>query len=177
MWITLPERMSGDFITELIVRSATSDSRILDVGSGGGGLAIEVAMRAGCAVYGIDSSRFAVSRARRNAAARGISDRVIFERRRAENLGFPDSYFDLVYSVKTLHETRAGEALGEMHRVLREGGKLIIVDWVKGSLKWTFESYFSSDELELMVREAGFQLIETRLLGDVQLVEAERINR
>lgn len=169
-------RMSKESIIEYIAKNASSNSSVLDVGSGGGGIAVEIALRAGCTVYGVDSSRFAVVRAKAKARAMGIPERAIFENQRAENLRFAGDFFDLVYSVKALHETRPGEALREIHRVLRKGGKLIIVDWVKGAMTWTFESYFSPRELEAMVKEAGFQLISLEVLKDILLLHATKTN-
>ena len=43
--------------------------------------------------------------------------------------GFPDNYFDAVYSVETLeHAFNAETALKEMIRILEPGGKLMIID-------------------------------------------------
>ena len=166
--------MSKEFIINLISENASQDSRVLDIGSGGGQIAIEVALRVGCTVYGVDSSRFAVRRAKNAARAKGISRKVVFKNQQAEDLDLPSCYFDLVYSVKTLHETRADKAMREIHRVLREGGKLIIVEWVKGSMRWAFESYFSQQDLEAMTKEAGFKLTTSDVIGNTLLTQATK---
>lgn len=165
--------MRRDRTIDFIANYVTQGSRVLDVGSGRGGTAVEIALRTGCTVYGVDSSTWAVGRAKARARDTGISDRVIFLRQRAENLEFPSGYFDLVYSIKALHETRHVEALNEMYRVLKEDdGRLIIVDWVKGSVAWTFERYFNLFELEEMVRETGFMTLKSRQEGDTLFLVA-----
>lgn len=166
--------MRDGYIVEVLVRNTFKGCKILEVGSGGGGMAVEVARRAGCTVYGVDRSRFSVMRARSRARAEGLSDKVIFEVQKAESLSFPSEFFDLAYNVRTLHETEALEALREMYRVLKNYGKIIVVDWVKGSKTWTFESYFTPEEVEDLMRRADFRIMSLELLNDLMLVIAEK---
>lgn len=159
-----------------IVPHVTRESKVLDVGSGRGEIALRIARKTGCTVYGIDSSGWAVDRARARSREGGLQDRLIFLRQRAEDLDFPSGYFDLVYSVKVLHETRYTEALREMYRVLKNvDGQLILVDWAKGTKTWTFERYFSLDELEKMVREIGFITTESVQRKDVIYLHARKL--
>jgi ubiquinone/menaquinone biosynthesis C-methylase UbiE len=97
-----------------------------------------------------------VDRARVRSREEGLQDRLIFLRQRAEDLDFTSGYFDLVYSVKVLDETRYTEALREMYRVLKNvDGRLILVDWAKGTKTWIFKRYFILDELEKMVEKSA----------------------
>lgn len=164
----------GDIIG-LIVKNAFEGCKILEVGSGGGGMVIEIAQKTQCRIYGVDSSHFAVARARARAKARGLSDKVMFHAQQAESLSFPYEFFDLVYTVKTLHETRALEALREMRRVLKNYGKIIIIDWVKGAKTWVHERYFTPEELEAMIKLSGFGSVTLEVLNDVMLLIAEKI--
>lgn len=111
--------MRDEDIIGVIVRNASEGGKILEVGSSGGRMAIEVAQRTGSTVYGVDSSYTSIAKARARASAWGLSNKVLFERQHAESLSFPRGFFDLVYTVRTLHETRAMSALKEMHRVLK----------------------------------------------------------
>lgn len=168
--------MREEDIIGLIVKNAFEGCKILEVGSGGGGMSIEIAQRTQCIVYGVDSSHFAVVRARARARARGLSDKVVFETQRAESLSFPREFFDLIYTVKTLHETRGVEALREMHRVLKKDAKIIITDWVKGAKTWVHERYFSPEELEAMINLSGLRSVRLEVLNDVMLLIAEKID-
>jgi SAM-dependent methyltransferase len=69
---------------------------------------------------GIDISGVLVERAR----ARGIEARVMD----AQQLGFPDASFDLVYGGAILHHLDYERALRGIHRVLRPGGSAIFIE-------------------------------------------------
>jgi ubiquinone/menaquinone biosynthesis C-methylase UbiE len=98
----------------------------LDVGCGTGFLSLELAAR-GHRVTGVDFAPSMIDRAERKAAERGLT--VRFERGDAEQLGFAPASFDLVISrhvLWTLPHPQA--AITEWIRVLRPGGRLVVVD-------------------------------------------------
>jgi SAM-dependent methyltransferase len=93
---------------------------VLDVGCGGGVLALRLA-RAGREITGVDPSPAQVQRARRQGAS------VL--RSGAERLPFPDGAFDALYSscaIKHWRDRSAG--LAECARVVRTGGPLLIAE-------------------------------------------------
>lgn len=115
---------------------------VLDVGCGRGLLLIEAARRVphGLAV-GIDlwqaedQSGNEPRATASNAAAEGVQDRVEIKTGDAQDLPFGDAFFDAVVTSMTLHNIRTaegrGEAVREMVRVLRPGGRVVIVDMGK----------------------------------------------
>jgi SAM-dependent methyltransferase len=89
-------------------------------------LSNELAAR-GHRVTGIDFAPAMIAEARRKAAARATSIR--FEEGDAEQLGFATAAFDLVISRHLLWTLAHPEAaIDEWVRVLRPGGRLVIVD-------------------------------------------------
>jgi ubiquinone/menaquinone biosynthesis C-methylase UbiE len=105
---------------------------VLDIGCGTGSLAIAAkrAARASAAVHGIDAAPEMIARARRKAAKAGVD--VAFETALAQSLPFPDGQFDVVLSTVMLHHLpRAArpKAIGEARRVLKPGGRLLVVDF------------------------------------------------
>jgi ubiquinone/menaquinone biosynthesis C-methylase UbiE len=104
---------------------------VLDVGCGTGTLAIAAKRRVvGGAVRGIDESAEMIARAAKKA--RRAKTDVTFETAFAESLPFPDAQFDVVLSTVMLHHLRRAvreQSVGEMHRVLKPGGRLLIVDF------------------------------------------------
>lgn len=100
---------------------------VLDLGSGTGYLAIEIARRSpGLRVYGIDLSRQMVKIARRHA--RGI-DNAHFVFGNAASLPLRDSSLDLVVSTGASHHWKMPRRVfEECYRVLKAGGEAWIYD-------------------------------------------------
>jgi len=104
--------------------------RVVDVGSGGGIdslIAARMVGPEGC-VVGVDMTPAMLERARRAAAESGIEN-VEFRKGLMEALPVEDGWADVVISNGVLNLTPdKGRALGEMHRVLRTGGRVQIGD-------------------------------------------------
>jgi len=100
---------------------------ILDLGSGTGYLAIEIARKApGLQVCGIDLSKRMVKIARRHA--RGVSN-TQFVFGNAARLPFKDNSMDLVVSTGASHHWKTPRLVfDECHRVLKTGGEAWIYD-------------------------------------------------
>jgi ubiquinone/menaquinone biosynthesis C-methylase UbiE len=59
-----------------------------------------------------------------------LGDAVVLERGDAQSLPFPDARFDVVVCTNSFHYFRNPQrALGEMARVLRPNGRLVLTDW------------------------------------------------
>ena len=76
-----------------------------------------------------------------------------------------DRSMDAVVTTWALHEMeRPQRALAEACRVLRPGGRLLVVDFLSGSLAqrlWN-EHYFTSSEVRQLLLEAGFHRVRAR---------------
>ncbi|MGH9224137.1 MAG: class I SAM-dependent methyltransferase [Acidimicrobiales bacterium] len=117
-----------------LARLAAGES-VLDVGCGTGALTIAAHGQVGSAgeVCGVDPSPEMVARARRKAAKAGVD--VRFEVAAAQALPFPDARFDVVLSCLVLHHVSEGgrpQAIGEIRRVLRPGGRFLAIDFGGG---------------------------------------------
>jgi len=101
----------------------------LDIGTGKGTTAISLA-RCGLEVISVDTDRGAQEFAEFLAVDAGLGDRVSFVCGDAASLGFPDGAFGCVASMDALHHFEKPRAvLGEMTRVLRASGTLILSDF------------------------------------------------
>jgi len=104
----------------------------LDVGCGTGDLTLAAAKRAGSGgtVCGIDASPEMIDVARRKA--RNAHRAVQFRVEPVESLSFPDGSFDIVLSSLMMHHLPGElkrQALAEIGRVLRPGGRVVVVDF------------------------------------------------
>lgn len=106
--------------------------RLLDVGCGPGSITRGLAERlAPGPVVGIDLSRDALDGARRDAAARGLTN-LRYEEASVYQMPFAAGAFDVVYAHQVLQHLRERpSAVREMLRVVRPGGLVAVrdVDW------------------------------------------------
>jgi len=122
--------MGGSYGT-LVAQAELADGlRVLEIGCGTGNVTVRVKRdEPGADVVGADPDPLALARAQRKA--RGLTG-IRFERAYAQELPFADEEFDRVLSSMMLHhlgdDVKAGAA-AEIHRVLRPGGILHIVDF------------------------------------------------
>ena len=124
-WVTGPEYRR--FFRLLGLAAA---DHVLDVGCGSGGPALFLAREAGCRVTGVDVSEEGIQAGLTLAHRAGLDDRVHFRRADVrEPLPFSDGAFGAVVCMDAMcHLPDRGRLLGEWHRVLRPGGRLLYTD-------------------------------------------------
>ncbi len=124
-WSCLYEHYSLDMLVALLPRLGVGPgTSLLDVACGSG-LAVRVADGMGADVAGIDASAELVAVARDRAPTSDLRVGSMFE------LPWTDDQFDAVLSVNGIWGG-CGEALDEIHRVLRPGGLVAISFWGEG---------------------------------------------
>ena len=105
--------------------------RILDVATGTGDLAIEMARRIrGVQVLGVDLSEGMLDVARRKVTARGLDGRVVLDAGDAEHLHVADASVDVAtvaFGVRNFGDLDAG--LREMARTIKPGGKVVVLEF------------------------------------------------
>jgi len=108
--------------------------RVLEIGCGLGTDGAQFA-KAGAIYTGVDLTDAAVDLARRRFELFNLAGE--FRTADAENLDFVDNSFDLVYSHGVLHHTPdTVKAVKEVHRVLRPGGRAIVMLYHRNSYNY-----------------------------------------
>jgi ubiquinone/menaquinone biosynthesis C-methylase UbiE len=158
--------------TLALARSAgiTQEMYVIDVGSGMGGPARNIAYEFGCRVEGIDLTEEYCHVANMLTELSGLAGRVSFRQANALDLPFPQATFDVAWTQHTaMNLADKGRLYREMHRVLKPAGLLAIHDPVAGSvgpphfpLPWARSPRTSflvrPTELRRFLEEAGFTI-------------------
>lgn len=158
----------ADFVNDSIKNlNLSKNSRILDIGTGWGIMAIILALNGFDVLtgepkgevkgehHGKSHNEF-YSNWRESAKAVGVEDQIKYEYLDVEDLPFPDNSFDAIFMLDTLqHVKHRGQALAECLRVVRRGGIITLfemnekgVKYCKRELRFTPELVIPMNYLE-----------------------------
>ncbi|MCH8884630.1 MAG: metalloregulator ArsR/SmtB family transcription factor [SAR324 cluster bacterium] len=139
--------------------------KAIDLGCGDGAITVEIG-RFARSVVGIDANPRAIQAARRRAEREHL-DNVIFKEDRIESLAEPDGEYDLAVFSQSLHHVADVEGgLAQAVRVLRPGGRLILVDLAPHRERWVIEKLghvhlgFAPERLEALLKGAGLEGVQ-----------------
>ena len=134
------------------------DLAVLEIGCGLGTDGAQFA-KAGARYTGIDLTDAAVELAKRRFELFDLPG--TFRVADAERLDFPDNSFDLVYSHGVLHHTPdTAAAVREVHRVLRPGGKAVVMLYHRDSYNYRINiSVLRRTGVQLLRWNAGVKLV------------------
>ena len=113
--------------------------RAVDIGAGPGFLVAEMAEQVGPAghVTGLDISDSMVTLAQRRCATEPIKSRTTIVKADATALPFLEASFDAAVSTQVYeYVSHIDQALAELHRVLRPGGRALVLDTDWDSVVW-----------------------------------------
>ncbi|HYR54560.1 MAG TPA: metalloregulator ArsR/SmtB family transcription factor [Myxococcaceae bacterium] len=134
---------------------------VADFGCGSGTLSVEIA-RWAKRVIAIDQNRVALDQARQRAEAEGLEN-IRFLRQDLQRLTLPDAQLDLVVVSQSLHHMQDPRAvLGEAFRILKPGGRLIVLELMPHAETWVQDRLghrhlgFEPGELEKVLGALGF---------------------
>ena len=144
--------------------AATRGLRVLEIGCGMGTDGAQFA-QAGAHYTGIDLTEAAIELARKRFELSGLAGE--FRVADAEDLDFADDSFDRVYSHGVLHHTpNIARAIAEIHRVLKPGGRAMVMLYHRGSYNYRVGiRVLRRAGVGLLKSEGGIKLIH-RLTGE-----------
>lgn len=150
--------------------AAQPGERGLDVGCGAGHMVCEIASEVGPSghITGIDASADSVAACIARVARDGLGHIVDIQKGDAASLEFPDSHFDFVTGSQSYcYVPDTARAMREAARVLRPGGRLVILD-----TDWDVLAWKSSDNermLRIMAARCKAQFENAHLPRDLHV--------
>lgn len=144
--------------------AGTRGLKVLEIGCGMGTDGAQFA-KAGADYTGIDLTEAAIELARKRFALSHLNGE--FRVSDAENLDFADESFDLIYSHGVLHHTPDIQAaVREIHRVLKPGGRAIVMLYHRGSYNYRVGiRVLRRAGARLLKSEVGIEIVH-RLTGE-----------
>lgn len=140
-----------------VIADAPAPVQVLDLACGTGDFSIAIAkalrkqalrqaQRPSGHVTGVDLSEGMLAVMREKVAKAGLDGMISIEEGDGENLRFPDNTFDRVtiaFGIRNFEDRQKG--LREMLRVLRPGGRLVILELSRPEnriIRWFYDLYF-----------------------------------
>ena len=144
--------------------SSSAGLKVLEIGCGLGTDGAQFA-KAGADYTGVDLTEAAVELARKRFEISNLPGK--FQTADAENLEFANESFDLVYSHGVLHHTPdTARAVREIHRVLRPGGRAVVMLYHRDSYNYRVNiSVLRRAGARLLKSESGIRFVN-RITGE-----------
>lgn len=179
-------------INKIIARHAhiSKEDVALDAGCGVGGSAIWMAKNIGCKVTGITLSERQVTLATASAKKENADNLVTFLQKDYTATGFADSSFDVIWAIESVCYVKdKSEFLKEAYRILKPGGRLVVVDifkkanvegkdaeWMRRLAHgWAIEEHTSKEKFEQQLTETGFTVKDIEDASDAILPSVKRL--
>lgn len=144
--------------------------KVVDLGAGSGFYTLEAARRVGSdgRVYAVDVQKNLLERIRTNGAQEGLRNiEVVWGN--AEKIGgtkLRESIADRVIASNVLFQIEKPDEFAlETKRLLKQGGKVLIIDWSELSPMGP-QNIFTANKAQMLFEKSGFKLEQSFSAGD-----------
>ncbi len=130
-------------VAKLLAGTQPQGKRILDIGCGIGGPAMEMVRTHGAQVVGIDLEAPLVRRASVDARTAGLQEHCRFQHVDPGPLPFPDASFDVVVSSGAVTQTADKASMfNDVLRVLCPGGYFSCYEWMRSEAEYSEDMHY-----------------------------------
>lgn len=124
------------YLGDYVANEGLQGKKILEIGLGYGTLFGKVLATTDCEYYGLDIAEGPVAMMRYRLSLLGRSGRERVQVGSALDIPYKNECFDYVYSIGCLHHTgNLPQAVEEVHRILKKGGKAIVMLYNRHSFR------------------------------------------
>ena len=103
---------------------------VADIGCGVGGPMITIAEATGASITGINFNAYQIQRGKRRISQAGLEETCRFLYANFMDVPLEDDFFDAIYAFEAVcHAPNNLLLFQELHRLLKPGGEMAIVDW------------------------------------------------
>ncbi|MEK5441004.1 MULTISPECIES: class I SAM-dependent methyltransferase [unclassified Fredinandcohnia] len=137
----------------------TESDKIVDLGAGNGFFTIPFAQTTRDTVYAVDIEQKMLELLKERANKASIEN-ITYIQSDLENIKMEEDTVDKAFIAFVMHEIpNMTKALEEIKRIIKPGGKLLIVDWeaVESEMGPPLHERISSKEMENFLHSNGFQ--------------------
>lgn len=141
------------------------NKRVLEIGLGQGAEAQKI-VEAGGIYNGIDLTQESVERVKRRFEIFDLDYESLLQGN-AEEIGFPDCSFDIVFSHGVIHHSpRIAIIVDEIHRILKPGGEIVLMLYHRNSLNYQFSIRVLRRIGIFLLFIPGFPKVVSKLTGE-----------
>jgi len=174
--------VGGEHTTSVFTEklNLTPNQKVLDIGCGIGGSAFYMARRYGADVNGVDLSTNMIEIALENrmSVEPEVKHRVQFYAEDAISMGYPDAFYDVVYSRDTiLHISDKLDLFTKFYTTLKPGGLVLISDYCHGDQEHSdrFKKYVAKRDYKLLTVKDYGKLLQKAGFVDVEAIDSTQL--
>jgi len=148
------------FVRQIVQSIRAEQASVADLGCGSGVILSEILMlKPQWTGHGLDISRESIKYARKLATHKGVATRASFQAGNIMSLPYADESLDLVVASEIIeHMPEPLKVIGEIRRVLRAGGKLILTMPVESHTPGHIHTLSSGEDLRALCERVGFRV-------------------
>jgi tocopherol O-methyltransferase len=170
------------------------EDRVVDAGCGYGGSAVWLARHRGCHVQGVNITPHQVEIGNEHAKKFNVADKVDILLADFAKTGLESTSFDVYWALEaTLHSEDRHVTLAEAYRLLKPGGRLVVVEYfVPLSIKlpheviegyqtllsgWAMPSLWTEKRFVQLLEDVGFSDVKSKDIRKNIVPSVERVNK